>query len=506
MKKEQVKNSGILILSNLLVNISNFLRQVLMAYFLGVSAHVDLLLLSMVVPTIIQAMIGGGAGEILVIKREKPGFREGSFEAIFIIVCLIPVILTGAVYLIFLNSIVPFFDIDPAETVLFRNLTIIFLINMLPGTFIAILRPHLYSRGMYGFYAKGAIVSQFAGLAIIVLFIHKAGIYSVAWSYLASNILNAVWFSFKSGIPMSSVFSAKVWQHELSQIFLTIKRVSSISVQTFISYFAMFWERSFSVKYLSAGYLSSLNYSRTLSDMPNAVLMSSVLTTTYMEQIKLHKTDQGEFADYTAKTLKFIIKAGFLFQLLMLAFAPLIIILIYRRGKFDNEAVINTLTIFNILTISTLPKLIMSFFSRTMYILGDYRKLLIGMTLKFVVQMCFMLVLIRVLHHAIPIAIIASFLFISVLLYYYVGKSIILPGIRSFILRIIAISLISSALLFIHTLTINMYIGLSNFKLLLFSLPFIFISAIVVFIFLERNGIEIGVIQKIKGMLHKQQD
>lgn len=500
MKQEQVRNSGILILSNLFINLSSFLRQVIMAYFLGLSSQVDLLLLAMIVPTIIQAMIGGGAGEILVIKREKKGLQDGAFETIFIFICLIPVIILGGVYLLSLNGLVPFFGIGNEENELFRNLTIIFLLNMLPGTFTSILRPHLYSKGLYGFYARGTIFSQLIGLALIVILVKRFGIYAFAWSYFAAGIINAVWFSFKAGLPLKALFSGDVWRYELDQLALMMKRVFSLGLQTFINYFATFWERSLSVKYLAPGYLSSLNYSKTLSELPNAVLLSSVLTTSYIEQVKLHKEDEKLFSEYTARTLAFLTRAGFLFQILMLVFAPLLIILVFRRGKFDNEAVYTTLTIFNILTIGFLPRLIMNFFSRTMYILGEYKKLLVSIILKFCVQMGLMILLITSLNHAIPFAITAGFLFISILLYWFVGKSIRLPELRGFILKIIAVSLISTLLLALHSWSLPLYIGQGNLILLLISLPFIFISIIIVLWFLKRNGVEIKYLERIKWL------
>ena len=84
MQKDQVKNSGLLIVSNLFISLTNFLKQVIMAYFLGVSSQIDILLLAQIVPTILQAMIGGGAGEILVIKRNKVISNEGFFEAVYV--------------------------------------------------------------------------------------------------------------------------------------------------------------------------------------------------------------------------------------------------------------------------------------------------------------------------------------------------------------------------------------------------------------------------------------
>ena len=119
-----------------------------MAWVLGMSAHVDLLLLAMIVPTIIQAMIGGGAGEILVIKRDRSVQREGSFEAIFIFSCLIPVIILGAAFFFSLDLLIPFFDIGSNDTGLFSSLSLIFIVNMIPGTFVSVLRPQLYSKGL----------------------------------------------------------------------------------------------------------------------------------------------------------------------------------------------------------------------------------------------------------------------------------------------------------------------------------------------------------------------
>ncbi len=501
MRKEQLRNSGILVFSNLFVNLSSFLRQVIMAWFLGVSANVDILLLSMIVPTIIQAMIGGGAGEILVIKREKPSFHEGSFEVVFIVMCLLPVILLGALFYLFLGPLIPFFNIDADSTVLFRNLSIIFLVNMIPGTFTSILRPHLYSRGHYGFYAIATIISQVAGLLLIIVLVKSMGIYAFAFSYLCANLLNALIFSFKTGLPFKDLFSLRVWKHETEQLLVMLRRVFSLGIQTFINYFATFWERSLSVKYLTPGYLSSLNYSKTLSEIPNAVLLSSILTTSYIEQVKLHKEDQQAFSDYTAKILEMLLKIGFMFQVLMLLFAPVIIILVFRRGRFDNNAVVTSLMIFNILTISFLPKLIMNFFSRTMYILGEYKKLLLSVIFRFIVQMSFMAGLITLFRHAIPTAFALSYLAVTVLLFYIVSKIIRLPGIKRFIFRIVIISCISTALLLFHSYTLPLYIEYSNLKIFLLSLPLIVVATIVFIEALRRNGIEIAVLNKIFGRL-----
>lgn len=475
-----------------------------MAWALGMSSRVDLLLLAMIVPTIIQAMIGGGAGEILVIKRDKPGLGEGSFEAIFIFSCLIPVIIVGAAYFFSLSLIVPFFDIESTDIGLFRSLSLIFIVNMIPGTFVSVLRPHLYSKGYYGFYALSTIVSQLAGIALIIITVKSLGIYSFAWSYLFANFLNAIWFSFRSGLYVPDIIKPSVWKHELQQLVTLMKRVYSLSLQTLINHFATFWERSLSVKYLSPGYLSSLNYSKTLTELPNSVLLSSVLTTSYIEQVRLHKTDREKFSKYTADTLNLLIKTGFMFQMLMLLLAPVLIILVFRRGKFDNTSVHSCLIIFNILTIGFLPRLIMNFLSRTMYILGEYKKLLLAVFLKFVIQVSIMAVFITMAKNTIPFAIVTGFMFISILLFVYLGRSTFLPSLRRFIWTLVIISVVSTGLLLLHFYTIDLYLGKTNFQVFLLYLPLIIISAAIFLIFLHRNGISPAFMKKIELLFWKR--
>ena len=504
MDKTQIRNSGILVISNLVINATGFLRQLLMAWLLGISAQVDLLLLAMVVPAIIQSMIGGGAGEILVIKREKEGLREGSFEALFIVACLVPVMLLGAMYYLSIGLVEPFFEIEAVNTVLFRELSLIFIASMLPGTFISVLRPHLYSKGLYGFYGVSAVVSQLAGIVLIVLTVNRSGIHAFAWSYLFANLLNAVWLSFRSGLHVPHIINLSVWKNEAGHLMSMMRKVFSLSLQTFLNHFATFWERSLSVKYLTAGYLSSLNYSKTLTELPNTVLLSSVLTTSYIKQAELHKSDPGKFTRYTSDTLALLIRAGFLFQMIMLLLAPVIIITVFRRGRFGNEAVQTCLVIFNILMTGLLPQLIMSFLTRTMYILGEYRRLLLAVFLKFLIQAGLMVSFVTLAGNAIPLALVTGLVFTALLLYVWVGRKTKLPSPGYFAARLLIVSAISAAFVIIHSITIGLYIDRSNGEILVWSLPAIILSGIVTLIFMSRNGIEPAFVTRIRSSVWKR--
>lgn len=503
MDSRQVKNSGILVFSNLAINLAGFLRQVLMAWVLGLSAQIDMLLLAMIVPAIIQAMIGGGAGEIMVIRRDRRPWKKGSFETLYILLCLLPVALLGILYYLSLPLLMPLFGIDHESTRLFTAFSILFIVNMLPGTFNSVLRPHLYSGGHYGFYAVSATASQFAGLLFILLTVRQMGIYAFAWSHLIASSLNAVWFSFRSGLCLSCIFRPAVWRHEAAQLIILMKRVVSLSVQTLLNHFATFWERSLSVRFLSPGYLSSLNYSKTLTDLPGTVLLSSVLTTSYIEQTRLHKDDYPGFERYTVRVLRLLLGAGLLFQALMLLLAPALIILVYRRGRFDNDAVYSTLIIFNILTAGFMPQLVMNFLTRTMYIVGEYRRLLLTVLLKVCVQAGLMVSLIRAGSQTIPFAIVTGFVITAFLLWLLMRRHISLPQPGRFVIMVAAAALMAAALMLLHSHTIHLYIGRSNTAILLMSLPLMLAAAVITLIFLVKNGVRLPLPGKIADRLWK---
>jgi putative peptidoglycan lipid II flippase len=490
MKIEQVKNSGLLVLSNLLVNFSNFLRQVILAWFLGISEQIDVLLIAQIIPTIIQAVIGGGAGETSVIKGGDLVKEKKSFMSIFIFLCLILVLILGGIYYLTLNKFVLFFNVSPDNTDLFRKLSLIYIMNMIPGTFTSILRPHLYSKGYYKFFTYSSVISQLAGLIFILLSLRLLGIYSFALSLCLANILNAIWFSFRAEMNYADILRKKVWKTELKYLLVLFQRVFSVSLQTILNYIGIFWERTLSMRYLSGGYLSSLNYSKNLSDLPGTVLLSSILTTSYIEQVNLYKKDTNLFNKYTTDSLNFILRIGFFFQILLLGFAPLIVIVLFRRGNFDNKAVESTLIIFNILTVGFLPKLLYGYFARTMYILGDYKHLLVAGFLRVILQLSIMMVFVKVVTNAIPFAILSGNVFIALLLYYFVGIKLKINNWIKFPAQVFIVIISSLIMYKIHSITLQYYLYESTSRIIIIYTPFILITFLIIgfWTFRSANG------------------
>ena len=68
-------------------------------------------------------------------------------------------------------------------------------------------------------------------------------------------------------------------------------------------------------------------------------------------------------------------------------FAPFIVVILFKRGAFDDEAVLLTFTIFQILSVGFLPNLMTNFLSRTMYIESQYKTLFKITVLRFFIEM-----------------------------------------------------------------------------------------------------------------------
>jgi putative peptidoglycan lipid II flippase len=471
MQINQAKNSALLIGGNTFIHLANFLKQIILAYFLGVSSEIDLLLLAQIVPTIIQAMIGGGAGEILVIKSAKPDEKKFEIEPFYLTFFFLLILIVGCLYLMILPFWTGILKLDIQREHIFWVLNIIFTINLLPGLFTSVLRPYLYSKGLYKFYTVSTGLSQIFGIIVILVLVGKYEIFSFALGIMAANLLNAFWYLAKVKINFRPIFNFGNWIRVFDNLIVLIKRVFSLSLQTLLNHLTTFWERTLSVKFLTGGYLSSLNYSKTLVEIPNTILLSSVLTTTYIEQANLEKNNQEEFVKYTRRMYQLFLNFGVVLQTLQVIFSPLIIILLFRRGKFDNNAVINTLNIFQILILSFIPKLLSNFLTRTLYILSEYGKLLLAFFLRFLLQVLLMILLINKFSQTIPVVIVIGFWLLSVLFIIFVSAKIKEISLIKFFITYAGSLILGVAIIAINNKLLPYYLYKSTLYIFLYHLP-----------------------------------
>jgi peptidoglycan biosynthesis protein MviN/MurJ (putative lipid II flippase) len=125
----QLKSIGLLFSGQVLIKSSNFLKQLLMAYFLGVSGRVDLLLVAQIIPNIIGSMISGGAGEILVTKTKVEDSSKQTFVTFFTFISTALIAIVLFLYWFFLPFVADKLDVSLSDQSLFTQLSFLLIVG-----------------------------------------------------------------------------------------------------------------------------------------------------------------------------------------------------------------------------------------------------------------------------------------------------------------------------------------------------------------------------------------
>jgi putative peptidoglycan lipid II flippase len=422
MQKSQFKNSGFLFLGQLMIKGSSFIKQLLMAFFLGISANIDILLIAQIAPAILASMIAGGAGEILVTSQKKDKKYDETFVVLFVSVVLLITIMLNSIYFLTLPLFAKLFMVDADKMQLFVSLSVIVVISKIPAAMVSSLQHLLFSKSKYKFYVISSLTAEALGIITIVLLVDQYQILSFAIGLLVSSTANALLFMYALNLKFSNIFQIHLWQEKLVELKEIMKKVINLSGQTLLNQLSTFWERTLSSRYLQPGFLGALNYSKSLTELPKMAMLSSILTTTYIEQVNKKAESEESYVQYTHKMEKLLSQLAFGFQILSIVFGPLLILIFYKRGQFDNHAVDLTFSIYQILTLGFVPNLMLNFLSRTMYIEGEYRKLFRIIAINFIIECALMFGLIQIYSFAIPAAIVFGKFFVSIALFIVLYK------------------------------------------------------------------------------------
>jgi len=454
MNSKQIKNAGILFTGQLLIKGSSLIKQLLLAFFLGVSAQVDLLLIAQIVPAIIASMIAGGAGEVLVTQQKQGKRYDDRFVVLFIFSIALFTILFGLIYLGTVPLFADLFKVKSSQMTMFWSISIIVVISKIPSAFVSGLQHLLYAKDKYNYFVISSLVAEIAGILTVVFLVQSHGILAFAYGLLITPTVNALFFIYAHQLNVGLIFKKEVWIEQKEDLKIVLKRTGSLSLQTLLNQLSSFWERTLSFRYLQPGFLSALNYSKNITQLPRMAMLSSILTTTYIEQVNKRSEDEESYLAYTNKMEKFLSEIAFVFQLLGIIFGPLVLIILLRRGAFDNHAVESTFFIYQILTVGFVPDLMSNFLSRTMFIEAEYKKLFYVVLVKFIIEIGIMIGFVHLSGIAIPIALVVGKFFVSISLFALLyRKKPAMFNVKSFI-KIYAIMIVVS----ISVLIANQYL------------------------------------------------
>lgn len=503
MKLQQVKNAGLLFVGQFFIRIANFAKQLILAFFLGVSANIDLLLAAQIVPSILSSMIGGGAGEVLVTTIRKKAEDNARLVVLFTFCISTITVIVGSIYLLSVPAWIKVFKISNEVQHLFWILSIIVVADKIPLALVATFKNLLYYKNLYRYYIITTLISEIIGIGTILLLVKTYGIIAFAIGGIVTSTVNSILFFNIHGLTLRFLFRVKDWVDEKYELIGLFKRVFSLSLQTLVNHLSTFWERTLSMRYLTPGYLSALNYSKSLSEMPQSIMLSSILTTTYVEQARIRNDNEKAFVGYTKRMEGILSKLTASFQVLSVIFAPLILILFFRRGKFDNEAVEFTLIIYQILTVGFLFGVMISFFSRTMFILNKFRQLLVIVIFKFIIVASTMSLLISRVPHAIPIAIVLGQIFHSVTLFFYINKTV--PGIFNqtrFVLLYTLVLMFTIIILYLNQLLIPFILSKTLIEVIVLYIPVVLVCGVLFLWYINKLGYLKPIVIKIKSVLN----
>ena len=418
-------------------------------------------------------MIAGGAGEVLISYRKKAENIKGNLTPLFITLVLASTILLSLVYLSFSTFFISFFELNIERINLFTSMTLLIVLSKIPGAVVSSLQYLVFMKDKYNYFIIASLVSECAGVLLIALFIKSYGIITFPAAALATALINALFFVFVIDINLKAIFKKEEWQSNKKDLISLVKQTSSLGVQTLITYLSQFWERIISFKFMSPGYLSALNYSKKFTEYPKMIMLSSLLTTSYVEQIR-RRDDRNQFIGYTNSMQKIISEISLVFQIAGLLFGPFLLVYVFNRGAFDDNAVELTLALYQLLSVGFLPGILLNFLARTMFVEQEYKKLLYVTIVRFLVEVLIMTIFIRYTIYSIPIALVASKFIVSILLFRLLNKKN--PGIfnkNHFVLIYLGIILISFLIICINNYFLPHLLAMSKDSLLLIYLPMI---------------------------------
>ena len=244
-------------------------------------------------------MIAGGAGEVIVTQKQKGKDYDDRLILIFIFCISILTLLIGLIYLGTIPLFSALLNINEAQMSVFWTISIIIVISKVPSSIVSCLQHLLYAKEKYKYFVFSTLFSEIAGILTVILFIPSYGILAFAYGLLITSLLNAMFFAKAQSLQFNLLLSRRIWTEKKAELVLNFKRTFSLSIQTLMIHSSTFWERVLSYRYLQPGFLSALNYSKNLTQLPKLALLSSILTTTYIEQLNKKSESNEEYLNYS---------------------------------------------------------------------------------------------------------------------------------------------------------------------------------------------------------------
>ena len=490
----QFKNTSYLLFGNIFIKGINFSKQIILAFYLGVSGFIDIFLVCQVIPLFIKGILGGLSNELLPTIFDEDKEEESDRIILFYIILLFIVsFFTAIIYYYSSRYLFDLWNLDINKIELYNILIIIFSIDIPIAVFVASSQNLFLLKNRYKQFMYRIIISELIGIFIIILLLgpkYDLGIIAFAYGILSVSVINFLLFILIIPINLKSIFSSSSYAGKNINLFQILLNHSKLFINACIGQSFQIFERSM-VSFLSIGYLSTLSYARTITGLPNNILISSVLKIIYIEQSKRYKKSYQKFSSYTSNTFSLFIKIHSFFLIFFILVSPSLVSIIYNRGAIKTEDLMNIIIIIQILNVGLFSLTTNNFFSNSYILMSEYKKLTYLNILKLISFIVIVLLSIENIFHSIPIAFSISNLIFTTLAFIHFYKIGIIRS--SFIdkIQLIIIVLLSIIIPMIMISLVDFFISFNLVNNIIYIVTILLIFIYSFYRFTDNNDNEI---------------
>jgi len=369
------KNIFTLTTLSFLVYPLSLINQLLVSYHFGTSEYLDLywLIMSYILLLVIhvQPLKEIFVNEYYNVNSNKCYRNKISNENLFfwlaftIIGFLFIFIYEEKIYQIYLSD---YFDLNKDILFILYKFLILYVIQLFVTEFF---NGILISKNFVAYQGISKLITVLCSIVIIFIFVKDYGVISLA---IGLNV----------GLFILLILQIKtLYKHNFFKFKLVFPRTSTIIFKKVIILilFSLFtqlyliYER-FVFMNLKPGLISAYQYSRSLHDIPYYIFIVTFQISIWPVYLKENiSNDKVYLYEVTKKKLKYLILILTLISLLFWFNSPYIIYLVYFRGVFDIESLLQTAISFKAIAFALVPTGILTILSKALFVLDQSKKI-----------------------------------------------------------------------------------------------------------------------------------
>lgn len=422
--------SFLLTLINLVSKGLGFIREMIFAYFYGLSKEYDIFLVSITLSTIINSTIYYLSQNYFIPiynNKSKAGEAEQNrFFAFSLVVFGIISVIIVFLLIIFRSNVLNLllgatskFEYDLAE-----KIYLIFLFIIPINALFSIIAAYNQAKFSFLRISISYVLTNISVIAFIILFHNSLGILALPVSFLIGAFVQLVYvyFPIKNYIAINRV----MWHNFISDSKNVTASLFIILLIEIIGLSYSFIDRYF-YDVICVGGVSALNYAFNLTSLPTSIFISAIATVYFsLFSYNSGNNQNNKNADIYSEIMKYNFMIFIPLFTIFYFSDEVIIKLLFERGSFDSNATLMTASAFAIYAFGIPFITGYSIINKLFYSYNKIILLMLFVCLAFVIKIILSFLLITKYNFlALPVATSVSYFILFVVTNIYTVKKII---------------------------------------------------------------------------------